>query len=403
MKSLFSIVSILTLLVAPIQSVGAAMYMGDEMIFVDSPINEDAYAAGGKVVFDSNVDGDLIVGGGNVEVNGFIAQDLTAAGGDLRIKGDIGDDVRIGGGDISILGSVEGDVIVFGGRIEIGSDSVIGGDLVVNGGEVTISGEIQGDALVNAGVTYVKGTVNGNLTNYGGELFALGTVIGNSEIVSDKITLGKDALFRGDVNYWSNSEVDFTAATAGTVTLDQDLKPYKEKHMREAKIGAAAALGALAAGAILYSLLSALLVIALLVLVTKTYFVDSAKIVRKEPWLNTLYGVMYFIVTPIAAILMMFTVIGIPIGATILAVYAISLTFAKPFAAVVLAKVWEQRSKNKKAVPTWKTAGFALIIFVLLKLVGSVPVFGWIVVFGVVSMTFGGMMRAEYSRYLKVR
>lgn len=404
MKNIVSSIVAVTLLFLPAHQAHAAIYMGEETIFVEQPLNGDTYAAGAKVIIDSAVNGDLIVGGGDISIGGNISEDLMAAGGNIRVRGAIGDDARIFGGDIQVTGDVDGDLITFGGRVEIGSDTMIGGDLVINGGEVTLNGDVAGNVMMNGGVLYINSTIFGDLQTYGGELHISGDVRGDSTIVVDHITLSDDASFSGNVSYWSKSgEADFDAVTAGTVSFDESLKPYKDKDMRKAKAGLAAGMGALAAGAVLYSLISALLVIAMLVWGTKTYFRDSAKKAIKEPWLNTLYGLLYIIATPIIALMIMVSIIGIPIGATVLALYAISLVFAKPLTAIVLAKVWEERQKSKKAYPEWKTALHALLAFIGLKVIALVPVLGWLVCFGVICCAFGAMMRAEYERYLKVR
>ncbi len=404
MKKICSAIAVLTLLALPVCQAQAAIYMGDETIFVEQPLNGDTYAAGAKVVIDSSVDGDLIVGGGDVTIGGNISEDLMAAGGEIRVRGAIGDDARIFGGDIQVASDVDGDLITFGGRIEVGRDAVVGGDVVINGGEVTLNGDVAGDVMVNGGVLYLNSTIFGNLKTYGGEIHISGDVRGDSTIVVDKITLSDSTSFGGNVTYWSKSgEIDFDSVTTGTVTFDESLKPYKDKDMRKAKAGLAAGMGALAAGAIFYSLLSTLLIIGILVWGTKTYFRDSAKKVLKEPWMNALYGLLYIVATPIIAIMIMISIIGIPVGATVLALYAISITFAKPFTAVVLAKVWEEKQKSKKVYPQWKTALHAFVAYIGLKIIGFVPVLGWLVCFGVVCSAFGGMMRAEYERYLKVR
>lgn len=380
----------------------AASYIAEETLFLESPISGDAYAAGGKVSVSSTISGDLFVAGGDVTVTGEVVQDLMVGGGQVKIRGDIGDDVRVGGGEVQITSSVDGDIIVFAGNVEVADGAIVGGDLVVNGGQVTMNGTVNGNTITNAGVLFMGGTSNADFTFNGDELYMNGTINGNSRVVAKKMTLSDRSRFRGDVEYWTKEEPDFGSSVLGTINYNEELKPYSDKHMQKAKAGAAAGLAALAAGTIIYTILSALLFIVLVLALTKTYFPDAAKRLQKEPWLHFVYGVLFFIATPVVGILFCITIIGIPIGAAIFAVYAFTIAFAKLFTAVTLGKYWEARSPKKKYA-LWQSVGIAMLMYIALKVIGIVPVLGWIVVFVATCMAIGALIMTEYQKYLKVR
>lgn len=407
MKFLVSLLVVPSLLLATPQA-NAATYLGEEVLVVQNPISNDVYAAGNKVVFQERVNGDLVTAGADITISNRVDEDIMAAGGKVRIRGTVGDDVRVAGGDIEIGQSVTGDVIVFGGSVEILDGVTIGGDLVVTGGEVHLAGIVRGRTIVNAGVLYMTGTTS-DVDFQGGTLHLGGVINGNLQSVSEDIVVSSSTTVSGNVEYWSNQgEVALEDVVSGTVTFTEELRPYSERQVRSAKAGLAGLLAAVFAGGILFSLLSTLLVIIVFVFMTKSYFNDAVKVLKKEPWMNALYGLLYFVVTPILAALLFVTVIGIPLGAALLALYIVTVLFAKPMSAILLVKYWEVLRKPKvkkklKPLTNWQVVFLSLGVYVLLKIVGAIPLLGWIVVTVAVCAAYGAYMRTEYQKFLKVR
>ncbi|MCA9371071.1 MAG: hypothetical protein KC680_03875 [Candidatus Peregrinibacteria bacterium] len=389
MKRLFSFSFILLLLVA-IAPVQAATYINEDMLHVESPISGDTYAAGGKVMFDEAVNGDLIVAGGDISINDRVDEDLMIAGGQIRVRGSVGDDIRIAGGEIEIGGNVRGDVIVFGGRVEILDGVTISGDLVVSGGDVTMNGTVLGKTTINAGTAYFGGATSGDVT-----------------VVAKNLTVDPSARIRGNVSYWTDTTMTeteniFGDTVTGTITFMDDAAPLSE---REVHTGLAAALGIIFAASTVYSILATLLIIAIAILCTRTYFTDGVSYLASGVWLNAFYGLMYFIATPIIAALFLVTLIGIPVGAIILALYAITIALTKPLTAILLTKYWEQTKRPKKAKPlgNWHLIFLSLCVFVGMKVLSFVPIVGWLAVFFAICASYGALLRTEYAKFLKVR
>ncbi|MBT5637101.1 MAG: hypothetical protein HOJ16_00815 [Candidatus Peribacter sp.] len=398
MKKLFSAVALLSLFIATPAT--AATFVSEEALFIESPISDDVYAAGGKVTIKESIRGDAIVAGGDITITSGVDQDLTIAGGKISIRGPVKDDVRIAGGEVTLNDTVGGHVVVFGGDIDIQEGARIKDDLIVFGGEITIDGTIDGDVIVKGGVVFMNGVIRGDLDFEGGELYLNGSIQGSSTVASESVELGSAARIGGDLDYWTDKDdVNFEAITAGTVTRNSDLQSEGFDAPSEAVV--AGIIASLLAGVALYSVLSAALVIFLLLLGTRTYFKDGAKLAKKEPWMNALYGLLYFICTPIVAVLFMITVIGIPIGATVVAMYAISIAFAKPITAILLVFMYNSKSKKKSSI--WKNGALSVLVFIVLKIVAQIPVIGWLVACFAICMTFGALMRTEYAKYLKVR
>lgn len=168
-----AIVACALFVVFTMPTTSAVVFLADDELSSTEAILDDAYAAGGLVTIDSDVEGDLFVAGGSLTINGNITGDLVIAGGQVTVNGDISDDVRAGGGSIFINGNVGDDLILTGGQVNLSSESLVGGSLILG-----------------SGFANILGTVNEDIKGGGGKMVLGGTVYGDMEVeVQDSITL----------------------------------------------------------------------------------------------------------------------------------------------------------------------------------------------------------------------
>ncbi|MFH0770626.1 MAG: hypothetical protein V1926_04580 [Candidatus Peregrinibacteria bacterium] len=369
-----------------------------ETLIISVPIEDDLYAAGGNLQVTENVDGDLIAGGGDVTIVGPVKQDVIVAGGRVRIEGTVGDDARIAGGDVAIAGSIGDDLIVAGGTVRIDRNSVIGGDAIVLGGTLMIDGTVKGKLLTSGGNIVIGGSVDGDAEINGGVLALSNKVLGNLRLRADSVTFGKSAMVGGDMRYWLKSgEGDFGTFVKGTVTFDPSLAHMPAVRMK-ADFAAAFAGGLVALLGLKF--LSGLLAILIFVLITKNFFKDAAKRVIKQPWKDLWYGFLYFAIMPVAAFLLLLTVIGIPFALLAGVSYIFSFVFAMPVTAVLSAWVIDQ--KYGKAWSKTRLFFAASGCFLLLKILDLIPVIGWIPVVAAVLIAFGALLQTKMERWKKV-
>ena len=85
------------------------------------------------------LNGSLVVIGGNadVEEDASVTRDVVLIGGNLTIDGDIDGTVVIIGGNLTISGTTGKEVVVIGGQLLLTETSVVNGDVVTIGGQVT--------------------------------------------------------------------------------------------------------------------------------------------------------------------------------------------------------------------------------------------------------------------------
>ncbi len=390
----------LTFVLRPSPAVPAVYQRGDTVL-LDAGADDDAYLAGGKIVVTAGVDGDAVAAGGSIVVNAPVAGDLVAAGGSIVVGGEVSDDLRGAGGDITISQPVGDDLAAAGGQVTVGRNAAVGGDAAVAAGKIDAAGPVAGNARLYGGRVVFTGDVAGDADFFAAEYLEInGRIGGRARFSAPEVRLGPAAAFGGDVEYWTGrGELDFgTSPPAGEVRFNPAMtfaRVLAGKDMR--REGAA---GLLAAWTV-FSVLSGALAILVLLLVARGYFGTAADDLRQSPWRSFGMGVLYFLVVPAAAAVLFATIVGVPLGLALLALYLLSLLFAKVLASLVLAR-WVERRRER----TWSTAALffaALGFFLALKVAMLVPVVGWIAALFAVCTAFGAMVSADWRLVKQLR
>lgn len=258
----------------------------------------NVYAAGGQVRPAGPVSGDWVAAGGKVIVDQSIGGDAMLAGGSVDVRAPVGDDVRAAGGDVTIESRVEGELVASGGNITVRPSAAIGHGATFHAGSVTIDGRVEGDLQATARKITIDGEVKGN-----------------ARLVGEEIELGPKARMGGAVSYVSSSELKHAegAVVAGTVTRENP--PQQGGRGWEAAAGAPSWV----AGAM--SFLALLAAGAMFLLLLPRFGVAAAQRVRSSPWLALGIGLGTIAALPLVAVLLFITLLGIPIGIALLAMY----------------------------------------------------------------------------------
>ena len=205
-------IAILLISLCSMVSFGQTESGGD--ILINKTQHDDTYRAGETIRVNAVVQGDLVMAGGNLIVNDSINGDLTAAGGELFLNSYIADDVRIAVGRATIDSDVGDDLIVFGGEVILTENAIIQGNLICFAGNI----EINGDVI-------------GNLDIKGADVLINGTIKETSKIIGEDITIGSNAKFYKEVEYWNNDgEIDFRNSLVNTkAQFNEDLGEEKSQ------------------------------------------------------------------------------------------------------------------------------------------------------------------------------
>lgn len=376
-------------------SSSVALAQGPAKPFVMSVGNE-RYVAGSEVSVNQPVLGDLSVGGGTVTVNAPVSGSVQSLGGTVILNNTVGGNVRVVGGTVIIMKNVKGNLVVGGGNVRVQQGVEIGGSVLALAGDTIIEGNVAGSLKSRGGSLTLNGIVRGEADLQGDSVTLNGQILGNTILAARSITTGASASMAKNLTYWqATGERDFGTTVKGTVTFDPSIA-IKEP-TKESGVGI---LAAFITAITIYSVLSGALVIGLFLLVSKTFFKDSAKTLKAKPGASFITGLLYFLLTPIATVLLLITVIGLPIAIAIALMFALSILFAKALTAMVFARYIEAQYKKKWS--TWMLFLISLGLFLALKVIDIIPIIGWIATTVAVLMGYGAVLRVKYERYKKV-
>jgi hypothetical protein len=264
------------------------------------------FGGGDQVIIEGTVNGDAYVAGGIVEVDGTINGDLLVAGGQVNISGTVSDNVRAVGGNIQVNGKVGKNISAAAGSIGIGRSSSVGGGVLAACGNLSVSGTVARDARVAAGSMSMSGTIDGNVDFAGDNLVVLqGSKIGGN--------------LTARLKQKENADIA-QGAVLGTV----EVTTYEARPVHHI-LG----LGAFRFWAKIVWALSLLLVGLVLTIVFPKQFRDLGLTINKLPGMSFLWGIVGLIVIPIAGVILMVTLIGIPLGLLVWTLYLWMLYFTQ--------------------------------------------------------------------------
>ncbi|ABK15070.1 conserved hypothetical protein [Methanothrix thermoacetophila PT] len=121
----------------------------DETITIDSPVDDDIFAAGSVVNINAPVDS-AVVAGGVVTVNAPIAGDLILAGGQVVLRSDIGGKLVAAGSRINISSKIQRNAVLMGEDISMLPGTTVGRDALIGAKRFSNQGSINGTLTVAA-------------------------------------------------------------------------------------------------------------------------------------------------------------------------------------------------------------------------------------------------------------
>jgi hypothetical protein len=347
MKKLFIYLVCLGLLM-PGFSEAAQFVVKERAVITTNDVDDDLYAAGESVSVVNKVNKDLFAAGQKVEVEEEVAQDVVAVGQLVRVRGAVGDDVYAAGEDVELNAPEVDDVFMAGSTVTIAQKTNVKGDVYAAGQKVTIMGRVEGTVRVAGDVVVVDGAViNGDLITRGPKepiIEGGATVVGNSRHIEDK---GADKPSAGvSVGMWVQSVVSWFIF--GWLLIYLFRKRVKE--------------------------------------VVDTAFTKGGKSLG--------WGFLWILLFLPSVILAMVLVVGIPIGIVILLETFLVIILGM-VAAPILVGVWLDKKllKRENQDLNWQQVLMGVIVY---KIVGLIPVVGWLVVMVITVLAMGAWIQVGW-------
>ncbi len=342
----------------------------DISVGTDQIINDDYYVSvgfGGRTDMSGAVAGDMLVLAGSAIVNGSVGEDLMALGGTLQMHGSTTDDLRVVAWDTVISESVGGDVVVLGSSLKILPTATIGGNVYFFGIDAKIDGAVAGSVYGTAERVLINGAVGKDV-----DLHAAGG-----------LTLGDKAAVAGNVTY--NGLVPL-ARSQGTI-IEGEVNETVENDTPDARE---------AARAILTPLFVMLFAALSLFLLFKRGLQRLVEKIDESFLVATGLGVATMFAGPVAAILLLFTVLGFILGVALFGMFITLASAAVALMGVVLGAFVSKYLRGRLEVTLTTVVAGTVLMHLLTNILAIVPVLSIVFVLGVFMVTLGGLTKSVY-------
>ncbi len=342
-------------------------------------VDDDLYVAAETITIDGIINGDLWACGSKVIVNGLVKGSVMAIGETININGDVGHAVRVGGKTINISGNVHGDVMVGCSEVNIASTA-----------------KIDGDLLFGAENIRIDGLVEGNIKGGGSAVTISNGVKGNVELKVESLTILPAANIEGNLTYTSEEEADIqSGAQIGGATTHK-LPEVKEKRAKAFPFSLFSGIGGKVTG-----LLMALIAGLVIILVAPRRLTSIAESIRSKPGPSAGWGAIILFLTPIAAIIVCITIIGIPVGLIALALYGIAIYLAQIPVGLFIGRwiIGHFKEVEGKAI----MVGALALGLVILRLLRLIPYLGFFIGLAVILFGLGAVVVSERRRRAEAR
>jgi cytoskeletal protein CcmA (bactofilin family) len=259
-----------------------------------------------------------------------------------------------------------------GGHVEIGPGAKVSGNVSVAGGDVAMRGAVKGYLQAAGGHVLIDGPVDGDVVASGGE-----------------VELGPNARIGGKLQYRTQDfKRDPAAQVAGSVealavhrAMHADGSPWRRR----------------AGGGWIWSA-GVMLMAALLAAALPNVSTRMAEELRSHPGLALLWGLVAFACIPVAVVLLLITIIGIPLALLALLSFFVLLIAGQAVTAASIADLALRRYRPEAAVRVaWRT-GAAILAALALALLARVPWVGGLVVLAAMLIGIGVIAAWAFRR-----
>ena len=325
----------------------------------DGAVREgDLYAWGEAIRVHGQLAGDLVAVGQRVLVDGQVDGDVFAAARTVDLRGPIGDSTRIVGDQVTVNASIDGDLIAGANRLQLLEGTVIRGGLVATASSIEVDGTVEDDLRAAAG-----------------EIMLRGAVLGNANVIADRLDLAPEARIEGDLDYRTRIPLSPEAAArvAGAVRYEE---PSDEDDDSGSLLWWMWRAGA--------ALLAGLLAVALFPRLVR----QLTSAIEGETTLGALLGFGALLIVPIAAAMVMATVVGLPIGIIAMLLYGVALYVAKLPIAVWAGGLMLVRAGRPEASPYAAMAVGIPVLYVLFE----IPWLGGLLQLATICLGLGAMV-----------
>jgi len=333
-------------------------------------LGADYFAAGANVGLFGPVKGDLFAAGGNLNIDAVVGGDAAIAGGNVRIGATVAQNLYLGGGRVTVSGIVRRNARIAGGQVEIEPRAKIEGNLSLAGGELRVGGP-----------------VGGYLQAAGGHVVLDAAVAGDVELVGGGAELGPNARIGGKLRYASREELKQSPGAQVQGGIERIALPERAREAPEARAHPSRGVRWIwSAGLVV---LAAILAASLPSVLTGT-----ATTLRARWHWSLLIGFVALVCIPVAVLIAMITVVGIPLALATLALYFALLLVGYATAGASLGILALQRWRPLRTSHRGWLLLFAALGMLVVSLLAAIPWIGGLVALAVLLLGMGVLLQS---------
>jgi cytoskeletal protein CcmA (bactofilin family)/anti-sigma factor RsiW len=326
-------------------------------------VKTDLIVFAGTTRIDGDVDGDLIVWSRDITVNGHVKGDILAWGQEIRVNGPVDGNVRGWCQTLMLDSTVAKNVMTAANQVDLEDKSSVGGTVTAAGGNVELDGQIGGDLLAFTGYTQINGLLGQNAV-----------------IHANRLVIGPQAQIKGQAQYTGRRQAEVSPQARLGAPLQTTIFRGRNR------------LIAVSAGRRIWREVlrwgASFVFGTILLLLMPSFFLDIKKACNRVlPSLG--FGVLFLFATPIAALIVCITIVGLGVGLTSLLLWAIAL-----YAAHIFVAAWV----GERVLPAAAGLGSLALGLLLLQAVEWVPYLGGWITFLVILWGVGALVLGVYAR-----
>jgi hypothetical protein len=268
--------------------------------------------------------------------------------------------------------SISDDLIAAGANVEIAGQLKKG--LKAFGASIGIPGTVSGEVYSAGANIDLSGTFGSKVTAFGANVVLSGTFDQDVEVASARLTLMPTTIIRANLTYSAAVlEKQEGSQVLGTVTERQEpMKREKVDEWREK--GERAAKGA----GIAFWFISTIALVLVGLIISAVFPGQTDRVVEaisQSPWKSIGLGLVFLVVVPVAIVIALVTVVGIPAAIIAGFLYAIIVYISRIYIGVWIGRKAIGALKRKQITSLfWPVVVGVTII----ALIGLIPFIGWI-------------------------
>lgn len=362
--SSFSVILFIFLAASPVKAI--YFRTGDTLtVASDKKIDETAVVTGQTITIDSDINGDVYCAGRDIVINGDVKGDVACVGQSIKINGVVDGNIRVLAQSIDVAGTINRNITIASQSLTLEPKSQVKGDIFFGAQNVSLGG-LMGRDLAGAGET----------------MAITGSLVRNALITSTDLSVIETAKVGGNLDYYveSNAVTNIDPKNVkGTITKHEIVT--KQNTIDKEKIAQVSRYAMISTK--VFGILAFALIGLVLVYLDRKNTEIRINRIQNQPLKSGLIGFAVLFLFPIAFIIMLITVVGIPLAIVVLFTYIVALMISSLYSSIVYGKLLiEKIFRGKSSLLSQMLAGVTL-----LGLITWVPVIGWFL--GFVSLCLG--------------